>query len=298
MLRSFAYAAAGARAPARRRRRPTDWEERARERVPRRATSSRRRVAAAARPAGDRAAARGLRAREGGLRAALRAQQPARLGRDPGRRASLRLLDSEHADMTRRRPTSIARQQRRTRTPYPRRAPGRTAAVRVRAFRPGGADGRAWSTADGTHVDARARRTRRGVFEGELEGRRAAARATSSRSTTATAARSRSTTRTASCRRSASSTCTCSARAATRSCGSGSARTCASSTASPAPRSPSGRRPRGRSRSSATSTPGTGACTRCARSARRGIWELFLPGVGAGRALQVRDPRAGRRASA
>ena len=37
---------------------------------------------------GDGQAARGLRAREGRLRAALRAQPPARLGRDPGRRAS------------------------------------------------------------------------------------------------------------------------------------------------------------------------------------------------------------------
>ena len=43
---------------------------------------------------------------------------------------------------------------------------------------------------------------------------------------------------------------------------------------------------------------GTGACTRCARWARSGIWELFVPGVRRGRALQVRDPHAGRRAAA
>ena len=47
-----------------------------------------------------------------------------------------------------------------------------------------------------------------------------------------------------------------------------------------APRSRSGRRPRARSAWSATSTTGTGACTRCARSGSTGIWELFLPGVG------------------
>ena len=62
------------------------------------------------------------------------------------------------------------------------------------------------------------------------------------------------------------------------------------STASPAPRSRCGRRRPARSASSATSTPGTAACTRCARSGSTGIWELFLPGVGPGDQLQVRDP--------
>ena len=85
MLRSFSYAAAGARI-LRGGEPPEDWEDRAREHVPRGLPRARRRRAAAARPAGDRPAARRVRAREGGLRAALRAQQPARLGRDPGRR--------------------------------------------------------------------------------------------------------------------------------------------------------------------------------------------------------------------
>ena len=40
MLRSFAYVGGGPRAPARRRAPPEGWEERARERVPGRATSS------------------------------------------------------------------------------------------------------------------------------------------------------------------------------------------------------------------------------------------------------------------
>ena len=54
--------------------------------------------------------------------------------------------------------------------------------------------------------------------------------------------------------------------------------------------SPSGRRPRGRSASSATSTAGTGACTRCARSARRGSGSCSSPASSRG-SLQVRDPR-------
>ena len=65
------------------------------------------------------------------------------------------------------------------------------------------------------------------------------------------------------------STSTSSARAATSSCGRRWARTCARSTACSGRRSPSGRRPRGRSPSSATSTTGKGCCTRCGRSAGR-----------------------------
>ena len=85
MLRSFAYAASAARssaAPSR----PTDWEDARAERflnglLRRPSTSPCCRPARARRAAADR-----LRAREGGLRAALRAQQPPGLGRDPGRR--------------------------------------------------------------------------------------------------------------------------------------------------------------------------------------------------------------------
>ena len=49
--------------------------------------------------------------------------------------------------------------------------------------------------------------------------------------------------------------------------------------------------PRARSASSATSTPGTGACTRCARSGS-GIWELFVPDVGEGQRYkyEIRTP--------
>ena len=42
---------------------------------------------------------------------------------------------------------------------------------------------------------------------------------------------------------------------------------------------------------SATSTPGTRGAIRCGCAIRAGVWELFVPRVGAGRALQVRDRR-------
>ena len=47
-----------------------------------------------------------------------------------------------------------------------------------------------------------------------------------------------------------------------------------------------------RSASSATSTAGTGACTRCARSAPAGSGSCSCPDVARGRPLQVRDPHA------
>ena len=81
MLRSFAYAASASEllrgVPA-----PEGWEERGAARVPRGLHGDRRAVAAARGAAGDREAAGDLRAREGGLRTALRAQQPPRLGAD------------------------------------------------------------------------------------------------------------------------------------------------------------------------------------------------------------------------
>ena len=84
MLRSFSYVTAGARL-LRGVDVPDGWEDRAR------TSSSRATSPASSRRCSRRArlrrpAAVGLRAREGGLRAALRAQQPARLGRHPGRR--------------------------------------------------------------------------------------------------------------------------------------------------------------------------------------------------------------------
>ena len=121
--------------------------------------------------------------------------------------------------------------------------------------------------------------------------RRGCRSSTSSRSSTRTATRSPSATRTRSCRRSASSTSTSPWRAATSTSTSGSARTSASSTASSAPPSPSGRRTRARSRSSATSTPGTGACTRCARSARPGSGSCSSPASTRGRSTSSRSGR-------
>ena len=67
---------------------------------------------------------------------------------------------------------------------------------------------------------------------------------------------------------------------------------------SPAPRSRSGRRTPRASGSTATSTAGTAASTRCAQLGVSGVWELFVPGVGAGAALQVRRPRRRRRSGA
>ena len=82
MLRSFAYAASASQlmrgVPA-----PDGWEEQARGGLHRGLPRRGRAVAAARRSPRDREAAGDLRAREGGLRAALRAQQPSRLGTDP-----------------------------------------------------------------------------------------------------------------------------------------------------------------------------------------------------------------------
>ena len=69
------------RDPARQAGAPADWEDRARETFLEGYFETGRRRPAPAGPAGHDAAAGGVRAREGGLRAALRAQQPPRLGR-------------------------------------------------------------------------------------------------------------------------------------------------------------------------------------------------------------------------
>ena len=52
---------------------------------------------------------------------------------------------------------------------------------------------------------------------------------------------------------------------------------------------PSGRRTPNASASWAISITGTDATTRCARWDRPGVWEIFIPGVGEGRALQIRE---------
>ena len=85
MLRSFSYAAAGSKL-LRGVAAPEDWEDRARAGVPGRLPRPRGLHPAAPGSAGDVPAAGRVRAREGDLRVALRAQQPARLGGDPGRR--------------------------------------------------------------------------------------------------------------------------------------------------------------------------------------------------------------------
>ena len=77
--------------------------------------------------------------------------------------------------------------------------------------------------------------------------------------------------------------------------GRASARTCASSRASAARRSPSGRRPRAPSRVVGDFNCWDGRIHPMRSLGSSGIWELFLPGVGGGAALQVRDPRPGRR---
>ena len=86
MLRSFSYVDRGRAAAARRRGARGLGGARARA-LPRRATT--RASTPSLLPPGQQAtdaAAGGLRAREGRIRVALRAQQPARLGRDPGGR--------------------------------------------------------------------------------------------------------------------------------------------------------------------------------------------------------------------
>ena len=181
--------------------------------------------APAARRGGDRPAARDLRAREGRLRAALRARQPARLGADPGRRdpAAARARRREAASADARALAADAdphavlgahaggRRRRRARLP-PEAQRG------ARARRPG--------------ADGELRPTRAGLFEALLPKARAAARLRArgrlSGRTTRHAARSVRVPADARRARPAPRR----ARAGTSSSTSGSARTSASSTAS------------------------------------------------------------------
>ena len=96
MLRSFAYAASASQL-LRGEAAPEGWEEQAREAFLDELPRGRRADAAARRAPGDRQAAGDLRAREGRLRAALRTEQPARLGSDPGRRDRPPAGDRGHA---------------------------------------------------------------------------------------------------------------------------------------------------------------------------------------------------------
>ena len=70
------------------------------------------------------------------------------------------------------------------------------------------------------------------------------------------------------------------------------------STGVPAPRSRSGRRPRGRSASSATSTPGTAGCTRCGRWARAGSGSCSCPASAPGERYKFEILTRRRRAAA
>ena len=108
----------------------------------------------------------------------------------------------------------------------------------------------------------------------------------------------RSTTRTGSCRRSASSTSTSPARGATRSCTRSSARTCASMDGT-AGTAFAVWAPAARSVSVVGDFNGWDGRLHPMRSLGSvGIWELFVPGLEPGTQLQVRDPRAERRAPA
>ena len=225
-----------------------------------------------------RAPARDLRAREGGLRAPLRARPPARLGARPGRRHRCGLLEDAtvKADgRTRAAPPAGSPGP----APLPRRASTDGKSVVVRAFRP---------TRDArSRVAARGRRGRveleqihpAGVFDGQGRRGSAAVRSPARRRATRTASPFElddpysflPTLGELDLHLAARGPARAALRAARR------ARR-ARSTASPGRPSPCGRRTRARSASSATSTAGTAGCTRCARSAPSGIWELFVPG--------------------
>ena len=256
------------------------------------ATSSGRPDAAARRAGGARPAPVGVRAREGGLRAALRANmRPDWVpSRSPGSCACLEeepvtTLTSTRSDAVRaRRPARV-----------PRRPPGQTAAWSCAPTARSGV-GRACCR----RASSSSRSDGDGVFEGVLEGAELAARLRARGAATpagdayalarpvrvpADARRARPPPR----RRGP-------ARAALRR---GSARTSREldgvrgiAFAVWAPNAARGLA------SSATSTAGTGACTRCARSAAPASGSSSCPDVAAGHAVQVRDPHAGRRAPA
>ncbi len=300
MLRSFAYARLGGELAAARHARARRLRGARPRGVPRRlhVATSTRRCCRPARPAIDEPAG-DLRAREGDLRAALRARQPPRLGADPGRGdqpaagrcrdrvgawtvadamalsgASRWLLGATTADPHRVLGAHPARRRR--------------ACPRLRARAP---RGRACSPTAARRVELRADPRRR-ALRGRSPRAPSCRCATSSRSTTAPAAPftiERPLRLPADARRArpapdrrgpprASST-------------SGSARTCASieGVRGHGVRGLGARR-RARSASSATSTPGTGGCTRCARSARPASGSCSCP-ASAPAPLQVRDPR-------
>ena len=222
-----------------------------------------------------------LRAREGGLRAALRAEQPTRLGRHPG---------GGH------RPA--ARIERRIMSADPhafRGAHPTDGGVVIRAVRPAAKTVTVLRERQGRSRELKPADTD-GLFEGVIKARSCRS-TTSSRSTTARgrdvpdrgpvplhadgrrarpAPRGRGPPR---------GDLRPPRRARDRARGRARAR-----------RSRSGRPPRSRSRWSATSTAGTAACTRCARSARAGSGSCSCPRSATARTTSTRSP--GRTATA
>ena len=288
MLRSFAYAAPrGAdpgRPPA-----PDGWEDEVRAAFLAATSQTVRPDAAAAGPGGHRAAARGLRAREGRLRAALRARQPPRLGVDPGGRdlppaGTVRLRGGRDID----RIVDPA-------APDPhgaRRAPEERRASSCARYRPGG------RVASVAHIEARRRRRRArsragdGLFEGVVEDAKLPLRyeleVAYPDGNTFTL-------------RDPYSFLPTLGELDLHLAGEGRHEelyerlgahvreidgVAGVAFAVWAPSARVG------VASSATSTPGTGGCTRCARWAAAGIWELFVPGVepGARYKYEIRTP--------
>ena len=133
MLRSFAYAAS-ASVIQRGVEPPEGWEEECRSEFLAGYLADDRAGPAALRRAGDRAAADDLRAREGRLRAALRARQPARLGLDPGRGDPADARGGR-SEARRARPPSGGRGPARADLRAPRRARRSTRASRSRSGR-------------------------------------------------------------------------------------------------------------------------------------------------------------------
>ena len=189
---------------------------------------------------------------------------------------------------------TLPRRDRRDRRGPPRRSVrGARACTRsaarwsLRAFVPG-ADTVDAVTRDGDAARARSRaRHAGGFFEGALPRRTALPAARRERAT----ARGPSTTPTPTARCWGRSTTGSSAKARTRGSTTGSARTRSSTRAPRACTSPCGRRTRGASRSSATSTRWDGRRHVMRKRVDTGVWEIFVPALGEGRALQVRDHR-------
>ena len=284
MLRSFAYAATVASVRPRHRTCRDGWEEQAREQFLAGYFETVDPTLLPVGPDRDRAAARGLRAREGRLRAALRARQSARVGRH-SRRGHLAADRPGGSDVDDRARCESARHARRARdegrcrrTCIPARSAG-SACPAGRRRRRGDAEGSG------------------GPLGGAAAEGEAAAASTSSRSTIRTGARTRCAIRMRSCRRSATSTSISRWRAGTRSSTRSSVRTCARSTAQSA-------RPFAVWAPNARSVAVVGDFNFVGRAAASDALARIVGHLGAvrprrprRREVQVRDPHAGRTAA-